>query len=174
MDSSAMDGTPPPGSDVWQGEAWRLELPPGLRVVVVSPPPECTSMAHLRGEIAPGAPALGVVSTQERDRSARACVRRLAASFEPPHPEPRAAAVAGARGAWRIDGRLDMEEGLTADGIERIAVVVAARRHDLVVLTVRTRPDDDVGDAVDRLIASFAVREPSGPRAPEGHGPTLR
>jgi len=158
----------------FETDAWRLEPPAGLRVVVVGPPPECTSMAHLRGEIAPGAPAFGVVSTQERDRSARACARRLAASCEAPQPEPRAVAVAGARGAWRFDGRFDIEEGLTPDGIERIAVVVAARRRDLVVLTVRTRPGDDVTGAVDRLIASFAVRESSEPRGPEGRDQALR
>jgi hypothetical protein len=146
----------------FETEAWSLELPDGLRAVVVDPPPECTSMVHLRGEIAPGAPAFGVVSTQERDPGARAAARRLAASCEPPLPEPRAVSVAGARDAFRFDGRFDIEEGLTADGIERLALIVAARRRDLVVLTVRTRPEDDVAAAIDQLMASLEVREATG------------
>jgi hypothetical protein len=146
----------------FETEAWSLELPDGLRAVVVDPPPECTSMVHLRGEIAPDAPAFGVVSTQERDPSARAAAHRLAASCEPPWPEPRSVVVAGARDAFRFDGRFDIEEGLTADGIERIALVVAARRRDLVVLTLRTRPQDGVAAAIDRLMASLVLREAAG------------
>jgi hypothetical protein len=136
---------------------WRVTLPDGAAEVAVPAPPECTRMAHLRGEIAPACPFFGVLSTSERHRqSAWERARDLGAGFVEP-AEPARASVAGARRAARVDGRIDMEEGLTADGIERISVVVAETAREFVVLTVRTRPEDPVEGAVEAILGSFRV-----------------
>lgn len=117
-------------------------------------------MSHLRGEIAPQAPLFGVVSTSRRERgSAADRAAQLAASFTAPC-EPRAVEVPGSRRAARVDGLIDMGEGLSEDGIERIVTVVAELRKHFAVLTIRTRPRDAVEAAVDAVVASFRV-EPS-------------
>jgi hypothetical protein len=131
---------------------------------VVQSPPECTSMTHVRGDIAPSAPALVIVSSRElRGGTVPRLARKLAAELLPPCPEPKRLAVHGTKQAMRVDGLIAMDEGLTDDGVERIAIVVAARRREAVALTVRTRPVDDVAAAVEALIASFAIEHARRP-----------
>jgi ribulose-bisphosphate carboxylase large chain len=114
-------------------------------------------MDHLRGELVPGAPVFGVLSTRpRRGESPTDLARRLAAEFLEPS-SARAARVAGSGAAARVDGQIDMGEGLAEDGIERIAIVVAEAGDELVTLTVRTRPTDPVADAVDDLLASLRL-----------------
>ncbi len=116
-------------------------------------------MAHIRGEIGPSSPAMVIVSSRERrDTTIPRIARKLAAAFLEPVPEPRSVVVPGTKQAVRVDGLIDMEEGLGEDGVERITIVVAARRGDAVARTIRTRPGDDVSDAVEALTRSFAVR----------------
>jgi hypothetical protein len=130
--------------------------------VLVDPPPECTAMSHLRGEIAPGAPVFGVLTTQERSGgSAEKRAAELARPFVEPC-EPRRVQVSGSRRAARVDGRIEMEEGLSEDGVERISIVVAELKREFAVLTVRTRPRDAVERVVDGLMASFGVRGETG------------
>lgn len=71
--------------------------------------------------------------------------------------EPRKLAVRGSRRAARVDGLIDMGEGLSEDGIERISTVVAELPNEFVVLTIRTRPSDAVDHAIDAVIASFWI-----------------
>jgi hypothetical protein len=114
-------------------------------------------MAHLRGEIAQDAPVFGVLGTRERSRgSAPQLASKLASEFVEPG-EPRKVRVSGSLRAARVDGLIDMGEGLSEDGIERISIVVAELRREFVILTIRTRPSDDIEDAVDELIDSFSV-----------------
>lgn len=137
-------------------DAWALVVPPGMSARTVNPPPECTSMAHVRGEIAPGAPATAIVSTR-----AGVTVSRLAQTLAEACLTParsRTATIPGATHAARVDGLIEMEEGVSQDGIERIAIVVAERGSGVVVLTVRTRPSDGVMAEVEALIASFEIR----------------
>jgi hypothetical protein len=152
--------TAPPGR--FATARWSLDLPAGMTGCVVQAPPECTSMAHVSGELAPSAPAMVIVSSRALEGgTVPRLARTLAESCVAPPPRPRAIAVPGAKQAVRLDGLIRMEEGLTADGVERIAIVVAKRRGEAVALTVRTRPADDVDAAVEALIASFAIlREP--------------
>jgi hypothetical protein len=134
-----------------------LDLPDGMTARVVGPPPECTSMAHIRGDLAASAPAVIIVTSRAlRDTSVRALARKLAGSFTTP-TEPQPIDVPGTNRSLRVDGLIEIEEGLTEDWIERIAIVVAARRDEAITLTVRTRPADDVAGAVEALIASFAI-----------------
>ncbi|MDH5234665.1 MAG: hypothetical protein OEW77_06865 [Gemmatimonadota bacterium] len=46
---------------------------------------------------------------------------------------------------------------MTADGIERIAVVVAQAGPELFALTVRTRPTDARDAEVDRILGSSSL-----------------
>jgi hypothetical protein len=46
---------------------------------------------------------------------------------------------------------------VSADGVDRIAVVVAAGRRSLVLLSIRTRPADEVAAEVERTVRSLAL-----------------
>jgi hypothetical protein len=138
-------------------DGWVIGVPPGVNHVLPSPPLECTSMAILRGWLADVAPVTAVISSRSRaGTSLRRRSRELAGSLLEVHAE-RAVEVPGAHGARRLDGRYEIEEGVSEDGIERIAIVVAAARHELVYLTVRTRPADPVEDDIEAWIASFRL-----------------
>jgi hypothetical protein len=116
-------------------------------------------MAHVSGDLAPFAPALVIVSSRElRGGTVPRLARKLAGALIPSPPEPRPVAVSGTKQAMRVDGLIAMGEGLTADGVERIAIVVAKRRREAIALTVRTRPEDDVAGAVEALIGSLTIR----------------
>ena len=143
-------------------DAWTVALPPTMvGGPVPRPPPECRSMAIVRGEVAPDAPAVVILTARSRSGvTVRAFARTFTASFTEPPGEGRSVRVAGARSAIRLDGLIEIEEGLSEDSIERIALVLAATAHEFVTLTVRTRPDDRVSEAVQELVASFTVRAP--------------
>jgi hypothetical protein len=136
---------------------WRLTLPRGAYEVPVSPPPECSSMTHLRGELSSGAPFFGVVSTRDLGgQTLHGLCRDLARSIVS-GVAPRKVAVPGTRAALRVDGLIDMEEGLTEDGVERITVVVGQTDAYFILLTLRSRPQDAVGTVIEDVVASFGV-----------------
>jgi hypothetical protein len=140
--------------------AWALEVPEGIIGRAVEPPHDSPydSLFILRGWLHDAAPATIVVATRpRRGVTLRAEARRLGAGFEDPPGDGAAAAVEGARGARRVDGLIDLGEGVSPDGIDRCATIVAAGRRALVLLTVRTRPDDDAADAVEQVLASLRV-----------------
>lgn len=140
---------------------WILNLPAGMYEVRVPPPPECTAMAHLRGEIAAGSPVFGVLSTRARDgRALESFATHLSESLIDVVREPFQ--VAGSDAAVRLHGRIDMGEGLTADGIERIDVVIAEAGSELIALTLRTRPLDPVGELVESILRSLELGSPAG------------
>lgn len=151
---------------------WQLRLVDGLYAVDVLPPPECSTMVHLRGEIGPGMPAFGVVATREMEgQSLHALALRLATSCRETI-EPRPVTVVGSTDAYRLDGTIDMGEGLTPDGIERIVTIVALARGHIVSLTLRTSPADPVADAVERIAGSFELigPDPATPSRPRRDG----
>lgn len=146
---------------------WQLRLVDGLYAVDVSPPPECTTMVHLRGEIEPGMPAFGVVATRDAGSdSLHALALRLATSYREV-PEPRPFAVVGSTESYRLDGTIDMGEGLTEDGIERIATIVALRHGRIASLTLRTRPADAVAETIERIAGSFELIGPDPGALPD-------
>ena len=115
-------------------------------------------MVHIRGDIAPGAPAVVIVTSQAlRDSTVHTRARQLAASLRTA-TEPRPIDVPGTSRSLRVDGLVEVEEGLADDWIERIAIVVAVRGNEVIGLAARTRTGDDVAGAVEALIASFAIR----------------
>ena len=153
------------GSDVpetrrYGTDAWALEVPAGILGRAVEPPSDSLydSMFILRGWLHDSAPATLVVTTRPRKGvTLRAEARRLGAGFEQPPGEGTAIEVAGAHGARRIDGTIDLGEGVSEDGIDRVATIVAAGRRRLVLLSIRTRPADEAAAEVERTIRSFAL-----------------
>ena len=87
----------------------------------------------------------------------RSEMRRLGAGFREPPGDGTPIDVAGAHGARRIDGTIDLGEGVSEDGVDRVATVVAAGRRALVLLSIRTRPADEAAAEIERTIRSLTV-----------------
>jgi hypothetical protein len=140
--------------------AWELEVPEGVLGHAVDPPPDSPydSMFVMRGWLHDTAPATLVVTTRPRKGvSLRTEMRRLGASVRSPPEDGTPVEVEGAHGARRIDGVIDLGEGVSEDGIDRIAIVVAAGRRSLVLLSIRTRPADEAAAEVERAIRSLTL-----------------
>ena len=140
--------------------AWELEVPAGILGHAADPPPDSPydSIFILRGWLNDSAPATLVVTTRRRKGvSLRTEVKRLGAGFERPPEDGTPVEVEGAHGARRIDGTVNVGEGVSADGIDRVAVVIAAGRRSLVMLHIRTRPADEAAAEVERTIRSLAL-----------------
>jgi hypothetical protein len=68
--------------------------------------------------------------------------------------EPRPVRVPGATRAERLDG---LTQGDSPAEPQRITLVFAVVGGDVVTLTVRTWPRDDVEVEVERIVSSFTV-----------------
>ena len=143
------------------GPGWRIEIPDG---VIGGPAkrmtnPELLSSSIFRGWVGEE-PFSVIVSTRKRTGTTlrRACDKIAAGFRDGPH-ESREVDVPGAKGARRVDGLIDLEEGLgePPDWTERFAVVVAAATRELVLLTVRCRPEADLAEAVEDVVASLEL-----------------
>ena len=123
--------------------------------------PDFTTMAIYRGWVADDPMSTIVSSRPRQGLTLRRLCGRLGADFHTPTGGGDAIAVPGANGARRIDGLLDLEEGLgePPQWAERVTVVVAAARREFVALTVRRRPDVELDDTVERVVASFELRQ---------------
>jgi hypothetical protein len=116
------------------------------------------SMFVMRGWLSDSAPATLVVTTRPRAGvTLRSEARRLGAGFEQPPGAGTPIEVTGAHGARRLDGTIDGGEGVSENGIDRIAAIVAAGRRALVLLSIRTRPADEAAAEVERAIRAFAL-----------------
>jgi hypothetical protein len=101
-------------------------------------------MFILRGWLHDSAPATLVVTTRPRKGvTLRSEIRRLGAGFQEPPGDGTPIEVARAHGARRIDGTMDLGGGVSEEGIDRVATIVAAGRRALVLLRIRTRPADE-------------------------------
>jgi hypothetical protein len=141
-------------------DAWELEVPEGVLGHAVEPPSDSPydSMFILRGWLHDTAPATLVVTTRRRKGvSLRTEVRRLGASVKPPPDDGTPVEVEGAHGARRIDGVVDLGEGVSEDGVDRVAMIIAAGRRSLVLLSIRTRPADEAAAEVERTIRSLTL-----------------
>ena len=141
-------------------DAWELEVPVGVIGRAVEPPSDSLydSMFILRGWLHDTAPATLVVNTRPRKGATlRSEVRRLGAAFEEPPGDGTPIEVTGAHGARRIDGTIDVGEGVSEDGIDRVAIIVAAGRRALVLLSIRSRPADEAAAEIERTIRSLAL-----------------
>jgi hypothetical protein len=96
-------------------------------------------------------------ATRRRPGSSRSPSGSPGAGFEQPPDAGTPIEVTGAHGARRLDGTIDLGEGVSEDGIDRIAAIVAAGRRALVLLIIRTRPADEAAAEVEHAIRSFAL-----------------
>jgi hypothetical protein len=144
----------------YETPAWRIDVPEGIIGRPVDPAPDSPydSTFILRGWLNDSAPATLVVTTRaRRGVTLRSEARRIGARFEQPPGDGTAIEIAGAHGARRLDGTIDLGEGVSADGVDRIAVVIAAGRRALVMLTARTRPADEAAAELEHAIRSLTV-----------------
>jgi len=91
-------------------------------------------------------------------RSFRDTVQHAERLFLDEGKHARELSVSGARRGFRIDG---LTEGDSPTEPRHLTLVVAAIRADILTLTIRTWPRDDVQRAVDRIVASFRLIEPA-------------
>lgn len=139
---------------------WALELPDGMIGRAVDPPADSPydSMWILRGWLHDTAPATVVVTTRPRKGvTLRAEARRLSGAMLAGAADGEEIEVTGARGARRIDGIVDLGEGVSENGLDRLALVVAAGRVELVLLSIRTRPADEAAAEVEAAIRSLTL-----------------
>jgi len=142
-------------------EQWRVVLPAGVTGGPVEHTnPELTTVAVYRGWVGEDAFFVGVSTRPRNHSSLRAEARDLSRHFAGTPLEGHEVAVIGARGARRVDGLMDIEEGYgdPPQWTERVTFVVAAlRKHEIAVLTVRRHPAAGRDDVVDRVVRSFAL-----------------
>lgn len=81
-------------------------------------------------------------------------MERAAAGLRAASLEPRPLRVPGATRSERLDG---LTRGNSPTEPERIMIVAAVVDHDVVLLTVRSWPRDDVEAAMERIIATFEI-----------------
>jgi len=142
---------------------WALELPDGMLGRAVDPPADSPydSMWLARGWLHDTAPATVVITTRPRKGvTLRAEARRLSAMLAGGASDGEAIEVTGARGTRRVDGLVDLGEGVSEDGIDRLALLVAAGRAVLVSLSIRTRPADEAAAEVEAAIRSLRLTLP--------------
>lgn len=142
-------------------EQWHVDLPAGVTGGPVKHTnPELTTIAVYRGWIGDDAFFTGVSTRPRKHSSLRAEARDLSRHFTGGPVEGDEVAVPGAKGARRVDGLMDIEEGYGAppEWTERVTCVVAGLgRHDVAVLTIRRHPAAEVDATVDRIVGSFAL-----------------
>jgi hypothetical protein len=139
----------------------KLELPRDVTGGVVSHTnPELTTIALYRGWVGDDAFYASVTTRPRRHSSLRAEARELSRHFTGGAVDGDEIPVDGARGARRVDGLMDIEEGYgdPPDWTERVTCVVAGLGpREVAILTLRRHPDPDLASVVDRIVASFAL-----------------
>ena len=121
--------------------------------------PELLSSSIFRGWIGEE-PFSVIVSTRRRTGTTlRRTCERMSVGFRDGAREGLEVDVPGSKGARRVDGLIEIEEGLgePPDWTERFTVVVAAATRELVLLTVRRRPEADLAEAVEGVVASLQL-----------------
>jgi hypothetical protein len=88
-------------------------------------------------------------------RSLVGSIRARATLFRAPRP-PRAIAVPGSSRAARLDG---LTLGNSAAEPQTLTMVFASARQDLIALSVRSWPRDDLAREVERILDSFEIVE---------------
>jgi len=87
-------------------------------------------------------------------RHLRQIMERAAAGLRAASVEPRSVRVPGATRSERLDG---MTRGNSPAEPERMAIVAAVVGQEVVLLTVRSWPRDDVEVAMERIVGAFEI-----------------
>jgi hypothetical protein len=139
------------------GDVYRLSLPEtftgsGLREIPEESRRVQTWGGFLCGD---GHTVVAVNVTPLRLRSLAESVRARATLFRDP-VKPRSIVVPGSPHAERLDG---VTRGDSPAEPQTLAIVFATAREELVTLTIRSWPRDDLDRAVERILGSFEIVE---------------
>ena len=134
---------------------YRLSLPTtftgsGLRRV----PEESRTVESWSGHLCGDALTVVFVNVNAREGSLRDAVRRRAARLHRPDDEGHPVRVVGAAKAHRLDG---LGYQYSPAELERHSMIFAEHGREILALTVRAWPRDDVAAAVERILESFEI-----------------
>jgi hypothetical protein len=139
----------------------KLELPRDVTGGVVKHTnPELTTIALYRGWVGDDALYASVTTRPRKHSSLRAEARDVSRHFAGGPVDGDEIPIDGARGARRVDGLMDVEEGYgdPPDWTERVTCVVAGLgSREVAILTLRRHPEPDLAAVVDHIVGSFAL-----------------
>ena len=142
---------------VVSGDVYRLSLPETLTGSGPRSIPEESRRVETFGGFlcGDGHTVVAVNVTPLRVRSLAESVKARAALFRGP-VQPRSIVVRGSPAAQRLDG---LTRGDSPAEPQMLAVVLATAREELVTLSIRSWPRDDITRAVERMLESFEIVE---------------
>jgi hypothetical protein len=136
-----------------EGDGWRVSVPDDLIVK------DHKAHGYESGSIARGwvgdAPMTVVVQVKPLTEGFNEWVRRLPRAWE--EHETERIKVPGAADAARINGVIEFDGLGAKDDLENCTTVVAKNKGRVWSVTVRTRPEDGIGDAVEPIVCSFEL-----------------
>ena len=136
-----------------EGDGWRVDVPDGLIAK------DHKAYGYEGGSIARGwvgeAPMTVIVAFKPLTGGFNEWVRQLHRLWLE-HQVERIQ-VPGAADAARIDGVIEFDGLGAKDDRENCTTVAAKSKRRVWSLTVRTRPEDGIGDAVEPIVASFEL-----------------
>jgi hypothetical protein len=138
-----------------QGDGWRAAVPEGLIAK------DHMAYGYESGVIARGwvgeAPMTVIVQTKALDRGFLEWVRELSSVWL--EQKTKRVEVPGAADGMRIDGVIEFDGLGAKDDRENCTVIAARNKGRVWALTVRTRPEDQVSDEVEPIVASFELKD---------------
>ena len=137
-------------------EPYRLELPTTFTGGTVHDVPTESRIVQVwGGDLCGDVPTTVAVNrTPLADRTLLQAVRKMAAWLRESDGDGRPVDVPGAGKARRLDG---FTRGNSPAEPERFGALLVVLRQELITLTVRTWPRDDVEREVERIIGSFRI-----------------
>lgn len=135
---------------------YRLALPPGfVSSGAKHIPEESRTVEVWRGTLCGDVPTIVAVNfTPLAGRHLRSITERAAVGLRAASVERHSCDVPGATRSERLDG---LTRGYSPAEPERITIVAAAISQEVVLLTVRSWPREDVEAAMERIAAAFEI-----------------
>lgn len=136
-----------------EGDGWRLAIPDGLVAK------DHVAHGYESGSIARGwvgdAPMTVIVQVKTLETGFNEWVRQLHRVWL--EHDARRIEVPGAADAARIDGLIEFDGLGAKDDRENCTLVAAKLKRRSWSLSIRTRPEDGIADAVEPIVASFEL-----------------
>ena len=138
-----------------EGDGWRVAIPDGLIAK------DHVAHGYESGSIARGwvgeAPMTVIVQVKALETGFNEWVRSLHRPGVWLEHDAKRIEVPGAADGARIDGVIEFDGLGARDDRENCTVVAAKMKRRVWSLSIRTRPEDAVGDAVESIVASFEL-----------------
>ena len=138
------------------GNGWRLALPEGLIAK------DHRGFGYESGMIARGwideAPLTVVVQVKALETGFNDWVRQLSRTWL--EHDGKRTKVVGAADAMRVDGVIEFDGLGAKDDREDCTTLLAKRGGRVWSLTIRTRPEDGIGEQIEPIVDSFELLEP--------------